>query len=962
MKTKQFFQTLAASVMLAATMGLGFTACSTIDNPINLDPTNPDTPVTESKYDGLKYFLDCFVSVDDEGNFQRHIFGVPLDPADTTVVSIGVRDLDEAREIFTKFTSPTASAELTETASSGLEYKPTSSDGKPQGTVWFTPVDEDIVIAKITFSEDCNLKYISQINFIRHHNWISSTNEDTEHGNEDYDFIHNWDKKYQTLVLPSDNSQTTARNYPYLPWADAYDGKIPDEVRFDYEREKGWEVTFSTLSDPGLSSRYFALYNRFTGKMRIFVYVDDATGTGSDFAFRVLLGNGDQDLQYPFYHALSYAIPVNHNVENRTINPAIDLIGASKANEQSDTKSQGIWDSYYTPQVNDVSHCPLYKGWSCFDIDLSGYQQVYAKGGSWLDDPKWSHKTMLTIETRTREESEVSLSGTIEGNIGGVFSPAGTSSCKGLSISAGALSTLGGLWNNPVTQELLGKKPGGQPATGVAKALGSWTNAIGGIMSVAGMALDIANKATAEPTSGSIDMTTTGNVDISGYISTVTSNNVAPLSLSANYIKRTNPDSHIGQGIWSLDDDPVIYVVKDAAFVDAALAKKRNEEYGYTYLYQYDSNWAPGRWYDAFYTGDYNYIYDTYEHSVDPKYVPDPHYCAGIEVNYYDHTNIKSHNDSYFHRNYKYNDDEECDVSNYMMVQFLDPNSIKLNINQELYPDISDVTLSATYGIYPDEAMGHTKPYQDMLVMGDLPTWQWTEKQEFYTIWNPKTTLNYVAELDGHYYYAPREGGKRVGWDNEMSLIEVTEVDPKATINDGGLNSQYEIDASRELSKQGGTVSDVEGEYYTIDGDELTNGGSNSGYIPHYRFFGHCYTNDLGKKFVNQPVVYYPYANNGNSYILGDAQVPDFVVVVTLTFMSQGNLHIFTQKYIPKIVSISRSELAAKTSDIFNFYKKVEEGSTFSRNGLIYTCGDMITTGDKDKGFINAIMKGLGLK
>lgn len=108
---------------------------------------------------------------------------------------------------------------------------------------------------------------------------------------------------------------------------------------------------------------------------------------------------------------------------------------------------------------------------------------------------------------------------------------------------------MGGLWNNPVTQQLFGlfgsatagkarmkikgpdtgtngPNPGNYP-TAVSNSsmkLSLWG---GAAMTIAGTALNALNQATAEPTGSSIDLTMTGTIDLSGYISSFAETNIA---------------------------------------------------------------------------------------------------------------------------------------------------------------------------------------------------------------------------------------------------------------------------------------------------------------------------------------------------------------------------------------------------------------------------------------------------
>ena len=168
MRKNNFYLMVAASAMLAA---MTLTGCSVDDNPVvETQPTvEPIEGIDIEAYDGLAELQEALVATDSLGNFVSRNVGKPLDEADTTVVSIGVKTVEDAREMFETWLSE--DTEVQEWAPNTLTATLTDEDGQKQGEVYFTPSGIPSELASVTFSDDLDIRHVSEVKFIPEQLW-----------------------------------------------------------------------------------------------------------------------------------------------------------------------------------------------------------------------------------------------------------------------------------------------------------------------------------------------------------------------------------------------------------------------------------------------------------------------------------------------------------------------------------------------------------------------------------------------------------------------------------------------------------------------------------------------------------------------------------------------------------------------------------------------------------------------
>ena len=205
------------------------------------------------------------------------------------------------------------------------------------------------------------------------------------------------------------------------------------------------------------------------------------------------------------------------------------------------------------------------------------------------------------------------------------------------------------------------------------------------------------------------------------------------------------------------------------------------------------------------------------------------------------------------------------DFGNYgvRFMWFFDPTSVKVNINRDLFPDVTEVKVTTTCGIYTGRPMGNSDVFRDFLTMDERPTFSL----------NSDSTNKIV----------------RLGPDSSPAIRQ----------------------ASREDLLVTGNV-----EFETADNCEVVmQDGSN------FRYYG--YNADAANKTVMvDPQVYLAY--NGNAIEMPKA--PEFVVTVNLVFESAGNTQIYSKCFVPKIQLVDRATTLQLRDKLQQYHDNSQNG------------------------------------
>ena len=123
-------------------------------------------------FDELELLQNHLVELDSTGAWSQRINGSPLDDADTTLLFIGVKDIEEAKETFLMWFPDNVDII---TMSNNMTVNLKDENRKSQGTVHFiaqpsgTTVNNYPLIADVTFKAD--IKYVSKVYFIAESSW-----------------------------------------------------------------------------------------------------------------------------------------------------------------------------------------------------------------------------------------------------------------------------------------------------------------------------------------------------------------------------------------------------------------------------------------------------------------------------------------------------------------------------------------------------------------------------------------------------------------------------------------------------------------------------------------------------------------------------------------------------------------------------------------------------------------------
>lgn len=568
----------------------------------------------------------------------------------------------------------------------------------------------------------------------------------------------------------------------YTPWTIEGGAHIPNEIRKQYTPTQGWEMAFCYLNDEALEDvRSFALYNKWTGQMRVYSYIKDPSGWGNELMFRVYMGETNSTNMYPLYNMFQYGIPSNHDM-GKSLKPDANLI----------EKRGQTFMTWVTPYSQSTSLSP---GWYVCEFDMSGF---VPEGKDWLQEGKDEAKFKFYAETK--DVQEITLKGALKGGLNGTFSnerivqTGGTSALYGISNALGALSGMAGSSISSGNQYAQAMRNDPTSTLSPLKYWGGFACSMGSAL--LGYIAGIEDPISYDTIPGKIDLALDASLDLQGYLTKYTPNKIHPLAVSPKAILSANgPSGHVGKGVWGLADDPVVYIDKEVLMCNDDRCRMVNRGDG---VYSQTE-------------------FDTYE---------------------------------------------------MRMAWFFDPTSVKLNLNLDLFPDVSEVFVTTTCGVYPNRMEGNTDDYREMLTLKPRPSFDIS-----------------LGKGKGQLVQLNKNSSVRLVVTEREDLLD--------TAPDG-----YEtISNSTFVSQPGGDM----------------------------HFYGRI-IDDCGKLIMVDPQVYVPYIKEGGTFLISNPTAPDFVVTVNVVFESQGSTFCYSKCFVPRIEVIDHSTTLGHYARLKTYADKCDNG------------------------------------
>lgn len=332
-----------------------------------------------------------------------------------------------------------------------------------------------------------------------------------------------------------------------LPWSQARTTQIPaalidginpgDRVH----PNEGWSMAYNLFS-ANPSKPYFMLYNKYSGVMRVFYYQIKDVNSGGEFSFAVTPGQTSTP-KFPFYHSLQYGIPVcNEGIQNKNV---LNIL----------SNGESPFQQLITPYVKD--DVVLHSGWYCFDIDMSAYNPNQKS--------PFANADVLSINCKTSSSQQITLAGTFDGNSNGTIKGSSTSSGKGKTIMDDLKGSV-----TPV-KDMVDAIKKGETLKAIFK--GGMT-----VYNIYKMVTADYDKETPAPEPPTIEQSFSGKISLNGYTYSATSNNAVGVEFYYNSFAQDQ--TCVGQGVWSLNENPIVYVVNDLLLgdnEDIALTVNKNE-------------------------------------------------------------------------------------------------------------------------------------------------------------------------------------------------------------------------------------------------------------------------------------------------------------------------------------------------------------------------------------------------
>ena len=181
-----------------------------------------------------------------------------------------------------------------------------------------------------------------------------------------------------------------------MPWykGDVVNTNLDPGFCDDITPENGWEWVLNLCGNRNIvNNNFFALYNKYSGILRIFYYMPTKFTSGDDHLWEVDMTN-----MMAQSSVFRFGLPLDLNIVNKA------AMGQDKEN---------LFVDYITPYVKNLApdgKITPNAGWWAFDIDMSLYRP---------NDNSFGDNQSISLQMRSWDEEHVSLTSAIVGKLDG---------------------------------------------------------------------------------------------------------------------------------------------------------------------------------------------------------------------------------------------------------------------------------------------------------------------------------------------------------------------------------------------------------------------------------------------------------------------------------------------------------------------------------------------------------------
>ena len=367
-----------------------------------------------------------------------------------------------------------------------------------------------------------------------------------------------------------------------LPWASKIDNSlsvqshIPSELVNQTTPENGWEMVLNYCGyNQDADANLIFFYNKYTGMMRVMYYIPEDFSGGGDHFWEISVTDN-----MAYRSPWRYGVPMDHNID----------AGGKKAIGQTYPETMHDLVMPWCSEMGTDARTPN-QGWWAFDFDMSNYNTQHT-----IND---QDEIVLTLHTQ--DKSAVTLQSTLTGQMSGSISLNSVGGLSGGDVANGIMTGLAGV--------------GKAVAGGIAAYAGRGMDAFNGLADALGLGAGMAGIFGGDGTDleGTISLGMTGNIDTQGIIQTAQTAKGFPSGLHIPMAKFDMKNSHMGQGVWNLKNDPVVY-----------MTNQTQEALGTLWSNDKDAHYQR--------TNSHNYTNDTYP-STGCIWFFDPH-SVQVELNH----------------------------------------------------------------------------------------------------------------------------------------------------------------------------------------------------------------------------------------------------------------------------------------------------------------------------------------